>query len=45
MKASDMNRQDVHLLAPSVPASGGWLRVIGIALAILLICTIWTFWA
>jgi hypothetical protein len=45
MKASDMNKQDVHLLAPSVPASGGWLRVIGIALAILLICTIWTVWA
>jgi hypothetical protein len=45
MKASDMDKQDGHLLAPSVPASGGWLRVVGIALAILLICAIWTFWA
>jgi len=45
MKASDMDDQDVHLLTPSVPASGGWMRVIGAALAIVLICAIWTFWA
>ena len=45
MKASNMDKQDVHLLPPSVPASGGWLRVAGVALAIVLICAIWTFWA
>jgi hypothetical protein len=45
MKASDLDGRDAHLLAPSVPPSGGWLRVVGVALAIVLICAIWTFWA
>jgi len=45
MKASDLDGEDVHLLAPSVPPSGGWLRVVGVALAVVLICAIWTFWS
>ena len=45
MKASDLDGQDVHLFAHSVPPSGGWLRVVGVALAVVLICAIWTFWA
>lgn len=43
MKASDMDRQS----APhrENPTAREWLRVAGAAVAIVLICAIWTFWA
>ena len=43
MKASDMDNEG----APprDVPAAREWLGVVGTALAIVLLCALWTFWA
>jgi hypothetical protein len=44
MKASDVDKEEMDLDASSPPSSAGWLRIVGAAVAIVLICAIWTFW-
>jgi hypothetical protein len=41
MKASDIDKEDMH---PVTSSSRQWLRVVGAAIAIVLICFVWTFW-
>jgi hypothetical protein len=43
MKATDLGRKRDSL--PETPLDREWLRVAGAAIAIVLICAIWTFWA
>jgi hypothetical protein len=42
MKASDLDKEPSH---PAMPTAREWLRVVGAAVAIVLICVLWTFWA
>lgn len=42
MKASDLDKEPPH---PQMPTARDWLRVVGAAVAIVLICVLWTFWA
>jgi hypothetical protein len=42
MKASDID-EDASL--PQRPTAHDWLRVVGAAIAIILVCVLWTFWA
>ncbi len=42
MKASELDEQDGS--AP-LASSREWLQVVGCALAIVLLCVVWTFWA
>ncbi len=41
MKASDLDKEPPH---PEMPTTREWLRVVGAAVAIVLICVLWTFW-
>ena len=41
MKASDLDKEDTH---PVGSSSREWLRVVGAAVVILLICFMWTLW-
>jgi hypothetical protein len=42
MKASDLDKEP----APAeIPSAREWLRVVGAAIAIVLICVLWTFWS
>ncbi len=43
MKASDVDEDRPPYR--QVPGAREWLRVMGAAIAILLICIVWTFWA
>jgi hypothetical protein len=45
MKVSDMDKQEEPLPLPAMPSTGTWLRVVGAAIALLLICFAWTVWA
>jgi hypothetical protein len=42
MKAPDIGRERGSL--PETPPDREWLRVVGVAIAVVLICAIWTFW-
>ena len=42
MKASDLDKEPPQ---PEMPTAREWLRVVGAAVAIVLICVLWTFWA
>jgi hypothetical protein len=41
MKASDLDKQPSH---SEMPTAREWLRVVGAAVAIVVICVLWTFW-
>lgn len=41
MKATDL---DEERPPSAMPAAREWLRVVGAAIAIVLICALWTFW-
>jgi hypothetical protein len=43
MKAADLDTEGSS--RPETPSDRKWLRVAGAAVAIVLICAIWTFWA
>lgn len=43
MKASDIDKDSTR--STYVPAAREWLAVVGAALAIVLLCALWTFWA
>ena len=42
MKASDLDKEPS---SAEMPTAREWLRVVGAAVAIVLICVVWTFWA
>ncbi len=42
MRASDIHDEQRGLARP--PAKGDWLRIVGIAVAIVLVCAVWAFW-
>ena len=42
MKASDLDKEPPP---PEMPTAREWLRVVGAALALVLIWALWTFWA
>jgi hypothetical protein len=42
MKGSDLDKEPPH---PEMPTAREWLRVVGAAAAIVLLCALWTFWA
>ena len=42
MKASDLDTEPPHA---EMPTTREWLRVVGAAVAIVLICALWTVWA
>ena len=42
MRASNLDKERSH---PEMPTIREWLRVAGAAVAIVLICVLWTFWA
>ncbi|HYR67128.1 MAG TPA: hypothetical protein VEP47_13400 [Reyranella sp.] len=44
MKASDIDKEDMHPVASSPPPGSSWFRIAGMAIAIVLICFVWTFW-
>ena len=41
MKASDLDKEPPHA---EMPTTREWLRVVGAAVAIVLICALWTIW-
>lgn len=43
MKASDMDEDGAP--PPEMPTARQWLGVAGAAVAIVLLCALWTFWA
>ena len=42
MKVSDMDKDDTSFRAPEMPTAGEWLGVVGGAVAIVLVCAVWT---
>ena len=42
MKASDLDKEPPHA---EMPTAREWLRVVGAAVALVLLCALWTFWA
>ncbi len=41
MKANDLDKEPTPA---EIPSAREWLRVVGAAVAIVLICVLWTFW-
>jgi hypothetical protein len=44
MKVSDMDKDDTSFHAPEIPTAGTWLGIVGGAIAIVLVCAVWTLW-
>jgi len=44
MKVSDMDKDDAPSSVPEMPTAGAWLGIVGGAIAIVLICAVWTLW-
>jgi len=42
MKVSGLDKEPA---LPQMPTSREWLRAVGAAVAVVLICVLWTFWA
>jgi hypothetical protein len=42
VKASDMDEEPAPLVKS--PSAREWLRLVGAAIAVVLICVLWTFW-
>jgi hypothetical protein len=42
MKASDLDKEPPNT---EMPTTREWLRVVGAAVALVLLCALWTFWA
>jgi hypothetical protein len=44
MKVSDMDKDEASFGVPETPTAGAWLGIVGGAIAIVLVCAVWTLW-
>jgi hypothetical protein len=44
MKVSDMDKDEAPFSVPETLMAGAWLGIVGGAIALVLVCAIWTLW-
>jgi hypothetical protein len=44
MKASDLDEEPLAAAPAAIPTTKDWLKLMGVGVAIVGVCVLWTFW-